>query len=197
MLDPRFAEKESVREFRIQAVLCAPVGGERPMGVVYLQDRAEGTFTPQDRDCLELFAAQLAPLAARILQQVREEEGADPTRPFRERMAVEGLEGRSAALARVLAGQVEGYADSVAGTGEGFSVYDDSRGGATPVDPRERLAEAVLELEDLAVLVGSAAMGKANSFWNAIGHIGAEPTRTEPARMEPVDGAPTDGGVDR
>lgn len=97
-----------------------------------------------------------------------------------------------AALARLLARQVDGYADSVAGTGEGFAVYDDSRSGPAPVDPRERLAGAVAELEDLAVLAGSAAVGKANAFWNAIGHIGAEPTREEPA-----DGAPTDGGADR
>jgi len=38
-LDPRFRDRESVRVGRIEAVLCAPVGQDPPLGVLYLQGR--------------------------------------------------------------------------------------------------------------------------------------------------------------
>jgi GAF domain-containing protein len=37
--DPRFRENRSVQSNSIGAVLCAPVGGPAPLGVLYLQDR--------------------------------------------------------------------------------------------------------------------------------------------------------------
>src|SRR5690349_15209394 len=37
--DPRFQENVSVMAHSIQAVLCAPIGVETPLGVIYLQER--------------------------------------------------------------------------------------------------------------------------------------------------------------
>lgn len=72
------------------------------------------------------------------------------------------------AVAAVLAGQVEGYAD---GLGAGRQVYDDSR----VVDPRQRLATAARHARDLAQAAAQAEMD-ANAFWSAISHIGVEVT---------------------
>lgn len=100
--DPRFAAMHSVQRLHIDAVLCAPVG-EPPIGVVYLQGRAsEGSFTSADRERLELFARQLAPLADRLFARWPGRERTDPTREIRQRFQCEGLVGRSAALAAVL-----------------------------------------------------------------------------------------------
>jgi hypothetical protein len=75
-------------------------------------------------------------------------------------------------LARILRGQVGGYA--AAQQGAGRVVYDDTRA----VDPIGRLQVAVIQLEETASAVVTAA-DWANHFWSAIGHIGVE--RTERA----------------
>lgn len=101
--DPRFRDLGSVQKNRIEAVLCAPIGTESPHGVVYLQDRElPGPFSEEDRSRAELFARQLKLLADRLLLQRARREEADPTRPFRERLNLRSLVGRSKALARVL-----------------------------------------------------------------------------------------------
>ncbi len=102
LLDERFSERASVRRERIDAVICAPVGRDAALGVVYLQGRAAGgLFSTEDRELVELFAARLAPLGASLL--ARMEGGADDaTRDTRERFGFEGILGRSAALAAVL-----------------------------------------------------------------------------------------------
>lgn len=41
-LDPRFRERASVRAAAIDAVLCAPVGADPPIGVVYLSGHSSG-----------------------------------------------------------------------------------------------------------------------------------------------------------
>ena len=102
-LDPRFRDRESVRSARIEAVLCAPIGELPPFGVVYLQGRVEpGTFTEEDRAAAEIFARQLAPLADRLLVRRREREQSDETRGVRSALRLEGVAGRSHALARAL-----------------------------------------------------------------------------------------------
>lgn len=100
-LDERFQDLGSVRQQRIQAVLCAPVGPPPPIGVVYLQGRAKpGTFTAIDRERAELFARQLAPLADRLVR--RTDHDVDHTREVRTRLTCREIIGRSKALAQLL-----------------------------------------------------------------------------------------------
>jgi Nif-specific regulatory protein len=102
-LDPRFLGRESVRSKRIEAVLCAPVGGDAPIGVVYLQGRPEpGPFGAEAQALVETFARHLAPRVDRLLARRRAREQADPTRPWREKLRADGVIGRSRALAEVL-----------------------------------------------------------------------------------------------
>ncbi|MBP8806090.1 MAG: sigma-54-dependent Fis family transcriptional regulator [Kofleriaceae bacterium] len=99
--DARFAEQGSVRQHAIQAVLCAPIG-HPPVGVIYLQGRAEpGGFTDDDRDRAELFARHLAPLADRLRAR-RAPAATDHTKDVRQRFRCPQLIGASAALGQVL-----------------------------------------------------------------------------------------------
>ncbi len=101
MVDPRFSAFTSVREAQIEKVLCAPVGIDVPIGVLYLQgSTADGSFSDVDRQHAEIFARHLAPLADRLL--ARSEERNDPTRTFRKTLRLDGIVGHSAALAEVL-----------------------------------------------------------------------------------------------
>ncbi len=101
--DPRFAAYESVQVNQIEAVLCSPVGGERPVGVLYLQGRRrQGPFDGEDQRRAELFARHLAPLVDRVAARQVERERADPTRPWRQQLEAENLVGCSAAMADVL-----------------------------------------------------------------------------------------------
>lgn len=101
--DARFAGLASVQLHAIEAVLCAPVGTP-PIGVIYLQAHTDGgSFTDLDRDRLELFARQLAPIADRLSARWPGRERVDHTRAVRRRFRCEGIVGRSEALARVLA----------------------------------------------------------------------------------------------
>jgi Nif-specific regulatory protein len=101
-LDDRFSELGSVRQHDIQAVLCAPVGVDPLIGVIYLQGRTKpGMFTSRDRECLELFARQLAPLANRLVR-TRGEAAIDHTLAVRQKLKCPEIVGRSAALARLL-----------------------------------------------------------------------------------------------
>jgi Nif-specific regulatory protein len=103
LLDPRFEARESVRVGRIEAVLCAPVGEDPPIGVVYLAGRAaSGPWSDEDRERAERFARHIAPIAERLLALHSERERADPTRELRARLRLEGMVGRSPALAAVL-----------------------------------------------------------------------------------------------
>src|SRR5437667_463384 len=49
LLDPRFRDRDSVLAARIHAVLCAPIGADPPLGVLYLQVGEEaGPFSEED-----------------------------------------------------------------------------------------------------------------------------------------------------
>lgn len=103
VLDPRFQGYESVQAHRIEAVLCSPIGGARPLGVVYLQGREQpGPFEDADQELAELFARHLAPLVDRLLLRQQTLDQSDPTRPWRDKLQVEQLVGHSAAMADVL-----------------------------------------------------------------------------------------------
>ncbi len=102
-LDPRFSERQSVQSGKIEAVLCAPIGVDPPRGVLYLQGRSSaGLFSDDESSRAETVAQHLAPLVDRLLAEQRTQDETDPTRPFRERLRLEGVVGRSAALAAVL-----------------------------------------------------------------------------------------------
>lgn len=106
--DPRFHDNTSVRSNRIEAVLCAPVGANPPLGVLYLQGRdARGPFTDEDLRRAEAFARHLTPFVDRLM--VKERARDDGTLALRQRLRLEGLIGRSRALADALA-QLEGAA---------------------------------------------------------------------------------------
>ena len=101
-LDARFSGLGSVRQHAIQAVLCAPVGKQPPIGVIYLQGRTRpGMFSAVDRERAELFARQLAPLADRLVR-ARHHDQVDYTREVRERLRCPEIIGRSSALAQLL-----------------------------------------------------------------------------------------------
>ena len=101
MVDPRFSAFTSVREAQIEKVLCAPVGIDVPIGVLYLQgSTADGSSSDVDREHAEIFARHLAPLADRLL--ARSEERNDPTLTFRKTLRLDGVVGHSVALSEVL-----------------------------------------------------------------------------------------------
>jgi Nif-specific regulatory protein len=101
--DPRFRDRGSVRRNRIQAVLCAPICTDRPLGVLYLQEREQpGPFSEDDRRRAETFAKHVSAFADRLVTRRRHRDEADPTLPLRRTLRVEGLVGRSPALAQVL-----------------------------------------------------------------------------------------------
>jgi Nif-specific regulatory protein len=103
LLDERFSERESVQLARIEQVLCVPVGSDPPIGALYLQGHTRAAaFDEQDRTCAIAFARQLASLADGILLRHRANRDEDPTRVHREKLRLDGLVGRSRALAAML-----------------------------------------------------------------------------------------------
>ncbi len=76
--DPRFATMKSVREHRLEAVLCAPVIGERVRGAVYVEGRAApGPFSADDERSIERLARVIASRTDALCDRLdREERGA-------------------------------------------------------------------------------------------------------------------------
>jgi Nif-specific regulatory protein len=108
-LDTRFASLPSVREQRLEAVLCVPLGGIGG-GVLYLEGRREsGPFREDDVRLAERVARHVWPTIDRVARLEATAAERDPTRPFRDRLRLDGIVGRSAALSRVFA-QLEPYA---------------------------------------------------------------------------------------
>jgi Nif-specific regulatory protein len=103
MLDPRFLGRKSVQAAKIEAVLCAPIGSDPPLGALYLQGREEPGHFPEDAsERAKLFARHLAPLAENLIRLHRLRQDEDRTAPFRQSLRAEGVIGKSAALAAVL-----------------------------------------------------------------------------------------------
>ena len=100
--DPRFRAQASVQAQRLRAVLCAPIGREPSIGVVYLAGRAApGPFAEADRAHVELFARHLSPLADRLLARDAAAATADHTAELRSKLSVPAIAGTSRALAEV------------------------------------------------------------------------------------------------
>ena len=98
-LDPRFSEFESVRTQQIQAVLCAPIGAKRSLGVVYLEGAEQaGPFDDRDECLVELFARCLTPACERLVFDTRARRAEDVSHllPFPDLIA------RSPAMKHVL-----------------------------------------------------------------------------------------------
>jgi transcriptional regulator with GAF, ATPase, and Fis domain len=100
-LDPRFRDRESVQRSKADAVLCAPIGRDPPVGVLYLQGQTEPhAFTDEEALRVENFARRLAPIAG-IRFQEQTAPQSDRTAPYRKRLKLAGLVGASAALAKL------------------------------------------------------------------------------------------------
>jgi Nif-specific regulatory protein len=103
LLDPRFRDRRSVKSANIHAVLCAPIGKDPPLGVLYLQRRSvQEMFTPEDRACAEIFVEHLAPLTSGVFERRRFDERRDPTRSYRASLKLDEIVGRSRALSDLL-----------------------------------------------------------------------------------------------
>jgi len=99
LLDARFGKQPSVQGQRLEAVLCVPFPGMQT-GVLYLEGkRGSGPFAEEHIALTEHVAQFLSPVVARYAPQSA--PAGDPTRPFREKLRLDGLAGRSAALARI------------------------------------------------------------------------------------------------
>jgi len=103
LLDPRFNERNSVLVGKIEAVLCAPIGEDVPHGVLYLQGRASsGLFSNEEQERAESVARHLAPLVEVLTSRQQTVASQDPTAPWREKLRLDLVIGRSRALAAVL-----------------------------------------------------------------------------------------------
>lgn len=104
LADERFESRESVRVGQIQAVLCAPIGDDPILGVLYLQRRLDpGPFAETTVDLVETIARHLAPFADRLMIREQQALEADATQEARAGLHNhEGLIGRTEAMATVL-----------------------------------------------------------------------------------------------
>jgi len=104
MDDTRFHDLASVQEHEIEAVLCAPIGTDPSLGVVYLQGRKGGAeFGDEDLWHAEVFARYLVPYADRLITQERQRIEVDATRKYRGKFDLRGIIGSSPALGDALA----------------------------------------------------------------------------------------------
>jgi transcriptional regulator with GAF, ATPase, and Fis domain len=101
VLDPRFKDRASVKLSRIDAVICAPIGRDPPIGVLYLQGDDPEVFNVENVSQVELFASHLAPLANR-LKATRSASGKNALDALRQRLNASDVVGQSTALAAVL-----------------------------------------------------------------------------------------------
>ncbi len=98
-IDDRFGQLESVRDQRLEAILCAPIG-DVGGGVLYLEGRrGAGAFSDADVALAEEVALHVGPAVELASRRSGSEE--DPMAPFRRRLRLDGILGRSVALARV------------------------------------------------------------------------------------------------
>lgn len=100
MLDPAWGQRESIRRNNVEAVICAPIGRDRVVGVLYLQGRpGGGAFSEADLAQVVQLSRWLAPAARRVLDTApRLDSGAD----IRGRIDVHDLIGAGEAMGGVL-----------------------------------------------------------------------------------------------
>jgi Nif-specific regulatory protein len=100
LLDERFSASRSVRQQRLEAVLCIPLAGSSP-GVLYLEGRrGGGAFPPETVQATENVARFIGTAVQRATAGSPADED-DPTLPFRQRLRLDSIAGRSRALAHV------------------------------------------------------------------------------------------------
>jgi Nif-specific regulatory protein len=100
LLDERFAGAPSVKRQRLEAVLCVPLAGGVP-GVLYLEGRrGSQPFSSEVIRIAETVARFIGTAAQRAVGRGAYDTE-DATRPFRERLRLEAVVGRSPALAHV------------------------------------------------------------------------------------------------
>jgi Nif-specific regulatory protein len=100
-LDPRFRDRASVKHSQIDAVLCAPIGRDPPLGVLYLQSRTPQAFAGDNVVQIELFARHLAPLANQVRARRSSVQSSELSR-LREKLNAGEVIGRSPVLLHVL-----------------------------------------------------------------------------------------------
>lgn len=103
MDDARFQEFTSVQINELKALLCAPIGSDPSIGVVYLQGRKDGReFSEEDQWHAEMFARHLLPFADRLIVAGLRGKADDPTREARAKCDLRSIVGSSPALAEAL-----------------------------------------------------------------------------------------------
>ena len=175
LLDDRFRNRESVRTRKIEAVICAPIGGDVSRGVVYLQGRAApGVFTDEAREHAEAMARHLAPFVERLLERARSERAGDATRALRSRYRVDDIVGRGHAIAQALEQamlaaplDVSVLLTGPSGSGKSLlarSIHANSRRAAGPFVELNcaALPETLLESELFGALAGSHSEARRN-----------------------------------
>ncbi len=100
--DARFSDRSSVKQGNVEAVLCTGIG-EPPVGVIYLEgERGQGGFDDEAARMVALVARHAAPFVPGLAARRRFESMTDHTAAWRERLKIDGIVGRSRALAGVL-----------------------------------------------------------------------------------------------
>ncbi|MCG3135474.1 MAG: Anaerobic nitric oxide reductase transcription regulator NorR [Planctomycetes bacterium] len=100
---PHYRDRPSVMMNAIDAVLCIPVGRDPVVGAVYLQGRRTPTpFSDDDERRALAFSRDIYPFLERAIHARRASREADRTQSIRTKLVVDGVVGRSAALARTL-----------------------------------------------------------------------------------------------
>ena len=101
-LDPRFRDRESVRQSQIDAVICAPIGANPPRGVLYLQGKALPKDVLSEHSAqVERFARHLAPLAEQAALR-RRLSGTSQLADLKAKLGAHDFVGTSPRLARLL-----------------------------------------------------------------------------------------------
>ncbi|MEI9949988.1 MAG: sigma 54-interacting transcriptional regulator [Pseudomonadota bacterium] len=102
ILDPRFRDRASVKQSRIDAVICAPIGKNPPRGVLYVQNpRPSKEVLEEQAARIELIARHLAPIAEQVISR-RRLQGSREVAELREKLGAEEFVGTSASLLRLL-----------------------------------------------------------------------------------------------
>lgn len=101
-LDPRFRDRESVRQSQIDAVICAPIGTNPPRGVLYLQGKALPKDVLVEHSAqVERFARHLAPIAEQAALR-RRLSGTSQLADLKAKLGAHDFVGASPRLARLL-----------------------------------------------------------------------------------------------
>jgi Nif-specific regulatory protein len=103
LLDPRFQGPQQRESDADRDRLVHSDRQDPPLGALYLQGHSRpGPFAEEQRRCAEIFCHHLARLADSLIVRLRAEGAPDPTEPLRKSLRLDGVIGRSPALAALL-----------------------------------------------------------------------------------------------